>query len=98
MQVRGEFVECQQKEDAQQNPQAAGSTDQAPMASSISMAGISSDHTEAATITPEANPNSVFCTRGDKSSFMKKTNAAPSMVPNRGMSKPMARVMGVMLY
>jgi hypothetical protein len=29
---------------------------------------------------------------------MKKTNAAPSMVPKRGMSKPIIRVMRLMLY
>ena len=51
------------------------------------MEGISSDHTEAATITPEAKPNSDFCKRGDMSFFMKKTNAAPSIVPNKGINK-----------
>ena len=35
-------------------PTADGSTDQAPLACSISIAGMSSDHTDAATITPEA--------------------------------------------
>jgi hypothetical protein len=29
---------------------------------------------------------------------MKKTNAAPSTVPKRGMSKPKARAMRLMLY
>ena len=43
---------------------------------------------EAATMTPEANPSSDFCTRGDISSFIRKTKAAPSMVPSRGMSSP----------
>ena len=63
-----------------------------PLSASISIAGISSDHTDAATITPEAKPNNVFCTRGDRSSFMKKTNAAPSIVPSRGISSPRINV------
>ena len=42
----------------------------------------------AATITPLANPNSVFCSRSGISFFMKKTNADPSMVPNKGSSIP----------
>ena len=42
---------------------AAGMTDHAPFVSSISMAGMSSDQTEAATITPDANPNNDFCRR-----------------------------------
>ena len=53
---------------------------------------MSSDHTDAATITPEAKPSNVFCKRGDISSFIRKTNAAPSMVPNRGMSNPKINV------
>ena len=52
------------------------------------MAGVSSDHTDAATITPEARPNSDFCNFGDMSFFMKKTKAALSMVPNKGINKP----------
>jgi hypothetical protein len=69
---------------------AAGTTDHFPELASISIAGISSDHTEAATITPEAKPNNDFCKRGDISSFIRNTNAAPSMVPNKGMSSPIA--------
>lgn len=52
------------------------------------MAGMSSDQTDAATITPEAKPNSDFCNFGDMSFFMKKTKAALSMVPNKGINKP----------
>ena len=50
------------------------------------------DHTEAATITPEAKPNNAFCTRTGIWSFMKKTNAEPSIVPSSGKSNPMAIV------
>ena len=74
------------------NPTAAGNTDQAPLSTPISMAGINSDHTDAATITPDAKPSNNFCSRGDISSRMKKTNAAPSMVPQRGMSRPITSV------
>ena len=56
------------------------------------MAGISSDHTEAATITPDAKPNSDFCSRADISSFMKNTKAEPSIVPSSGISSPMVNV------
>ena len=44
------------------------------------MDGINNDHTDAATITPEAKPNNDFCKRGDISSFIRKTNAAPTPV------------------
>ena len=48
------------------NPTAAGTTDQiaSPRGGwegvTISIDGISSDHTDAATITPDANPSNVF--------------------------------------
>ncbi len=42
------------------NPATAGNTFINPSESDISMAGISSDHTEAATITPAAKPMSDF--------------------------------------
>ena len=57
------------------------------------MAGMSNDQTAAATMTPEAKPSRVFCTRSDMSPFMKKTNAEPSMVPSNGMSRPIAMVL-----
>ena len=54
------------------NPTAAGITLHLPLSASISIAGMSNDHTDAATITPEAKPNSDSCTRADISSFIKK--------------------------
>jgi hypothetical protein len=42
-------------------PIAAGITLHLPLSASISIAGISSDHTDAATITPDAKPSNVFC-------------------------------------
>ena len=41
-------------------PAAAGTTDSLPMSAAMSMPGISNDHTEAATMTPEAKPRSDF--------------------------------------
>lgn len=67
------------------NPTAAGTT----LSRAISIDGISSDHTLAATITPLANPSSVFCSRSGMSFFMKKTNADPSIVPIKGINIPM---------
>jgi hypothetical protein len=69
-------------------PTAAGNTDQAPSLSFISIAGMSSDHTDAATITPEANPNRAFCNRSGISLRMKNTNDDPSIVPNKGIINP----------
>ena len=71
------------------NPTAAGITDHASLSASISIAGMSNDHTDAATITPDAKPNNVFCNRADISSFMNKTKAEPSIVPNSGTRSPM---------
>ena len=55
----------------------------------ISMAGIISDHTDAATITPEANPNRIFCSNCGISRFIKNTKAEPRAVPRNGISKAM---------
>ena len=42
------------------NPAAAGINAYFPISSDISIAGIRSDHTDAATIPPDANPRSIF--------------------------------------
>ena len=69
-------------------------TAHSPLAASASIAGMSSDHTEAATITPEANPSRAFCRRTGMSCFMKKTNAEPSIVPKSGMRRPIRFTIG----
>ena len=74
------------------NPTAAGTTDHAPLSAFSSIAGMSNDQTDAATITPEANPNNNFCNRTDISSFIRKTNAEPSIVPNSGSRIPIINV------
>ena len=73
-------------------PTDAGTTDHAPLSAFISMAGISNDHTEAATITPDAKPNSDFCNRADISFFIMNTNAEPIIVPNSGNRRPIINI------
>jgi hypothetical protein len=52
----------------------------------MSIAGKISDQILAATITPEAKPRSVLCTKGDEAIQRsgKKTMAAPRIVPRTG--------------
>ena len=59
-----------------------------PSPSLISIAGIRRDHTEAATITPEAKPRNAFCTPGFNSPRRKNTQALPAVVPIKGISIP----------
>jgi hypothetical protein len=66
---------------------AAGSTAHFPSSAQRSMDGMSSDHIEAATITPDANPSNDFCKAADISFFIRKTSAEPVMVPIKGMNK-----------
>ena len=49
------------------------------------MAGIINDHTDAATITPDANPNRSFCINAGMSRFMRNTKDAPNAVPRNGI-------------
>ena len=71
---------------------AAGMTDHAPLPTSISIEGISNDHTDAATITPDAKPNNVFCSFTDILPFIKNTKAEPSIVPSNGINSPIINV------
>ena len=59
-----------------------------PVGADISMAGIKSDHIEAATITPAAKPNRALFIEGFILSLMKKTHAAPNTVPITGIPNP----------
>jgi hypothetical protein len=65
-------------------PLHAGAHAHAPSAEDISSEGSSSDHTDAATMTPEANPNSPFCSSDDISPRASNTKAAPITVPRKG--------------
>ena len=66
------------------NPVTAGTHAKFPISEDSSIAGISNDHTEAATITPEAKPKSVLCALCELRSFRKSTTLAPISVPKNG--------------
>ena len=70
------------------NPIEAGTTDHFPISPHISIDGSSNDHTDAAIITPAANPNNDFCSSSDICCFVKKTIAEPRTMPTIGMSRP----------
>ena len=59
-----------------------------PMPSDCSMAGISRLQIDAATITPAAKPARARCTRSPSDFFIKNTQAAPSVVPKKGIIIP----------
>ena len=59
-----------------------------PKPSDCSMAGISRLHIDAATITPAAKPARARCTRSPRDFFIKNTQAAPSVVPKKGIMIP----------
>ena len=52
----------------------------------ISIDGISKDHTDAAIITPAANPKSIFSNFGAIRFFKKNTMAEPRDVPIKGIA------------
>ena len=58
--------------------------------------GMISDQTEAATMTPDANPSRTFCSTGRISRFMKKTKADPRAVPRNGINRAM--MTGLILF
>ena len=70
------------------NPTAGGNHEIPPFSSAISIAGIRSDHTDAAIMTPDANPSSVFSSFCFISFLIKNTIAEPSTVPENGISIP----------
>ena len=72
------------------NPTAAGTHAHLPIASLICMLGISSDHTLAATITPDAKPSSNLFQRALHSPRSRNTIAAPNTVPDKGNNNPNA--------
>ena len=65
-------------------PTAGGIHEIPPACSDMSMAGIRSDQTDAAIITPDANPRSIFCRRTFIPFCIKITIAEPSVVPING--------------
>ena len=69
-------------------PTAAGTQAAFPCSSAISMDGINNDQTEAAIITPDANPNRIFSTFLFSLFFIRNTIAEPSVVPKNGINNP----------
>ncbi len=78
-------------------PTAAGTTHSFPLLAPISILGMSSDHIDAATITPDAKPSSGFCKRCDISPRMRNTNAAPIVVPRNGIKSANAMFPAILL-
>ena len=72
------------------NPTAAGNHPTFPCSSAMPIAGINRDHTEAAIITPEANPRSIFSSFLFISRLIQNTIAEPSVVPAKGINNPSA--------
>ena len=70
------------------NPAKAGKNDNAPIEVDCSIAGIRRLQIDAATITPAANPARQRCTRFPRLFFMKRTQAAPIVVPKKGIRIP----------
>lgn len=79
-------------------PTVAGSHPVPPCSTVMSIEGMSSDHTDAAIITPDANPNSSLRTRADMSRRSRKTIAAPSEVPAKGIRSPYATAPSIMPF
>lgn len=69
-------------------PKAAGINDNFPILLLILRDGIIKDHTDAAIITPDANPSKPLLTNSLISFFIMKTQAAPSIVPKKGIKTP----------
>ena len=64
-------------------------TNQCSQPFDISIDGISKDHTDAAIITPAANPKSIFSNFGAIRFFKKNTMAEPRDVPIKGIANIM---------
>ena len=73
------------------NPIAAGSHSIFPCSFAISIDGIINDHTDAAIITPDANPNNNFSTFRLNLFFIKNTIADPKVVPKNGIANPIVK-------
>ena len=78
------------------SPTAAGTNDSRPIPADISIAGTTSDHTDAATITPAASPSSSLFWRGGICPFSRNTHPAPSTVPSSGTTSTTHSIMLVM--
>lgn len=88
MKVRYDVIEQYQEQTAQQKPMSAGTKFHLPQLSAPSMDGMMSDHTDAATMIPDAKPrNSVF-TLSDISLLKNQTIALPAVVARKMTKNP----------
>ena len=71
-----------------QNPTTAGINASFPISDAISMEGIKRLHTEAATMTPAANPDRERFKLSPISRTIRNTQAAPRTVPRKGIEIP----------
>ena len=71
-----------------QKPAAAGKKAREPIPSDCCIAGINRLQMDAAVITPLAKPVNARCTFCRRSFFIKKKQADPAAVPQKGISKP----------
>jgi len=78
------------------NPLAAGNHD-GIFLFAISIDGINKDQTEAAIITPDANPKSIFSTFLFILFFIKKTHDEPKVVPKKGINIPISKFKSLIL-
>ena len=67
-------------------PTTAGTHAILPIALDSFIAGMSSDHTDAATITPEAKPRRMLRVRAANLSLRNSTDAEPIIVPTKGIN------------
>jgi len=70
------------------NPTVAGIHETTPWSSAISIDGRINDQIDAANITPDAKPNSIFSNLSFILFFIKNTIAEPNVVPKNGINNP----------
>ncbi len=80
------------------NPAKAGAKARRPKEADMSIAGIKSDQTLAATMTPAAKPKRPRSRLSFILPFKKKTVAAPSVVPKNGRARPKKSALISALY
>lgn len=89
MKVRYELVDEYEKCPAEKKPMTAGRKLNEPYVSSApSMDGMSSDQTDAATMTPEAKPKNSVLSLPESSPLKMNTSAAPAVVAMKMIQKP----------
>ena len=86
--MRYNLIQQEQETNSQKKAHGSRNESQLAICPLMSMDGIKRDQTEAATITPDANPRNAFWTLGFNAFFRKNTQAAPAVVPIKGIMIP----------